>query len=213
MAKIKYARRGLLYAILNLKIMVLLSNVLFQGARYMEFGELLYKLSITIFLSTALYFSGLDVFFSICLGHVGNYIFNGQFFVVYRYLFASKVLTKSKVEYVLDCCSNLSDSKHIRDVLFIGSLCRNTLKESSDIDIRIFHNSGLISSLFAYCQATKLRFLGLIYRVPVDVFCFSNLSFLNKIDEREVPLHINREREFMAMYPNSLSVFDSKVNL
>ena len=213
MAKTKYSKGGILYWILNFKVAVLLSNVIFQGARYMEFGELLYKLSITFIFSITLYLSGVGFFTSLALGHLGNYIFNGQFFVVYRYLFASKVLTSDKVNYVLDSCAALCKSQHIRDVLFIGSLCRNTLKESSDIDIRIFHRSNITSRLFAYSYATKLRFLGLLYRVPVDVFCFSDLTFLNKIDKVEVPLHINKERDFIAKYPDSRSVFEVKVDL
>lgn len=213
MAKTKYAKSGVIYWLLNLKVAVLLSNLVFQGARYMEFGELLYKLSITIVLSIFLYLSGLGLFASFVLGHLGNYIFNGQFFVVYRYLFASKVLTTDKFNYVLNSCASLCKSHHIRDVLFIGSLCRNTLKESSDIDIRIFHRSNITSRLFAYSYATKLRFLGLLYRVPVDVFCFSDLTFLNKIDKVEIPLHIIKERDFIAKYPDSQSVFEVKVDL
>ncbi len=213
MAKTKYSNSGFIYSILNTKLVVLLSNVIFQGSRYMELGELLYKLSITIFFSLFFFSIGADVLLSIVVAHLVNYIFNGQFFVVYRYLFSSNVLTKEKVSYIFNFSCQLSKSRYIKDVLFIGSLCRNELKRSSDIDIRIFHHHGLIPSLYAYTQATKLRYYGMVYKIPVDVFCFSDLSFLNKIDKQETPLHINGNQEFKHHYPKSLNVFDITVEM
>ncbi len=48
MPKIKYKDKNFISKILSLKIVVLLSNIIFQGIRYMSIGEKIYKIFITI---------------------------------------------------------------------------------------------------------------------------------------------------------------------
>ena len=75
------------------------------------------------------------------------------------------------------------------DVLVIGSFCRGKMSKTSDLDMRIYHKNDFISSLKAYMMATVLRFIGLWIKFPIDIFCFSDLKFLDKISKDEIPVN------------------------
>ena len=84
MSKSKYQKKEIIYKILNFKSIVFLSNIIFQGIRYMSIGEKLYKISITLLLSLPFYLLFNNIYISLIVGHLLNYILNGQFYVVFR---------------------------------------------------------------------------------------------------------------------------------
>ena len=90
-----------------------------------------------------------------------------------------------------------------QDILFIGSFSRGEMSGTSDLDIRLFHNSGFIDSLKAYVMATLLRALGLALKFPIDIFCFSNINFLDKINKNEIPVNFMRNELILEKYPKS----------
>ena len=85
MRKVKYKNKSIIFNLLNSRIAVLISNVVFQGLMYMSLGEKIYKLSITFMLALWVNMIAGNIFYSLVVGHVLNYIINGQFYVVYRY--------------------------------------------------------------------------------------------------------------------------------
>ena len=203
MAKVKYKNGNLLLDFLSLKPVVLLSNFIFQGMRYMSLGEKLYKFFITLFFSTVIFVFFGNIYISIIIGHLLNYILNGQFFVVYRYLANGRTMSRAKLEEFLILIEKNIDIYKPKDILFTGSFCRGKMSKSSDLDIRIYHNKGFTNSLRAYFFASKLRFMGLFLKFPVDVFCFSDLSFLNKLDKIEVPVNFLNDKSILKKYPMS----------
>ena len=203
MAKIKYKNGNLFLDFLSLKPIVLMSNFVFQGMRYMTFGEKIYKIFITLFFSTLIFIVSGNIYVSVVIGHLLNYILNGQFFVVYRYLANGRTMSRDKLEGFLLIIEKNINRYHPRDILFTGSFCRGKMSKSSDLDIRIYHNKGFINSLKAYFFASKLRFFGLFLKFPVDVFCFSDLSFLNKLDKIEIPVNFLNDESILKKYPTS----------
>jgi predicted nucleotidyltransferase len=203
MPKIKYRDKGLVKQILSWKVMVVLSNVIFQGMLYMSMGERLYKLLITIVFGGLVYLIVDDVLISLILGHFLNFVFNGQFYVLYRYLSPKEVMTKEGLLGFLNAVSKVSSILKPKDVLLIGSFCRGGMSKTSDLDIRIFHDKSFFSSLKAYFMASLLRFYGLVFRFPVDIFCFSDLSFLNKISRDEVPACFYKHSDIFGVYPTA----------
>lgn len=213
MSKIKYQKTNFIYKILNLKPIVLLSNFVVQGARYMSLGERMYKLSITFFSSSIVYLLIKNLLLSLFIGHTLNYIFNGQFFVVYRYLGNDRTMSKKKLNSFINKILISCDFFSPEDVLYTGSFCRGKMSKTSDLDIRIFHSSNFIASLKAYFMATYLRSLGLFYSFPIDVFCFSKLDFLDKLDSIEIPVNTLKHRSIINKYPNSLNFSECLKNI
>ena len=91
----------------------------------------------------------------------------------------------------------------VADVLVIGSFCRVEMGNSSDLDLRIMHKADYWSSFKAYFYAFYLRFLGVIRLFPMDVYCFSDLTFLDKLRADENPSFFEGDDRFLIKYPNS----------
>lgn len=205
MPKIKYKDKSLLSKILSLKIVVFLSNIVFQGIRYMSFGEKIYKISITVIFTILVNLLVKNILISLIVGHLLNYILNGQFYVVFRYLSRNQTMSREDLEQYIEVIEKLIKIFKPLDVLVIGSFCRGKMSKTSDLDIRLYHKKDVISSLKAYLMATILRFLGLWMKFPIDIFCFSDLRFLDKISKDEIPVNFLENKYFLDKYPNSIN--------
>ena len=157
----------------------LLSNVVFQGVRYMSFGEAVYKASFTIVLAILINLQLGSILLSLIVGHIGNYILNGQFYVVYRHYSSESTMTMGDLNEYISIINRYINLFKPLDVLVIGSFCKGRMKSTSDLDLRIFHKPDLMSSIRAYIMATTLRFMGLFMKFPIDIYCFSDMRFLN----------------------------------
>lgn len=206
MPKIKYTSKGLITKFLSYRIVVLLSNLIFQGIRYMSFGERTYKIFLSIIFSCFIYFFIPNLIISLSLGHFANYIINGQFYVVFRYLSSKQVMSMNDLTQFLSFIERDIQRFKVRDILFIGSFSKGKISKTSDLDIRIFHNDNFLDSIYAYLFATKLRLLGLLYKFPVDVFCFSDTKFLDKINDDEIPVNFIYDSKIIEKYPNSKNI-------
>ena len=98
MPKIKHRNHAAISKILNLRLAVLLSNIIFQGIRYMSLGEKIYKIAITLLFALLINIFLQNVMLSIVTGHFLNYIFNGQYYVVFRYLSSKRTMSKKDLE-------------------------------------------------------------------------------------------------------------------
>ena len=200
MRKLKYPKRG---HFLNSQAAAISSNVIFQGLRYMSMGEKIFKLSITMIFGL-IFFAIIDnLFLSISLGHLLNFIVNGQGMVLGRYLKENHTLRKTEICNFLHFINSKINHYPIKDVLIFGSFCRGSMRSSSDLDIRIYHDTDFFSSLNAYYFAMSLRFIGLIKRFPIDVFCFSDVSFLDKMDKSETPFYMQGNSTVKQLYSGS----------
>jgi len=204
MPKLKYKDKSFVSYLLSFRVIVFLSNIVFQGIRYMSLGEKIYKISITILFSLILNVLIENIFISLIFAHLLNYVINGQFYVVFRYLSNSRTMSRDDLnKYILIIEKYINLFKPL-DVLGTGSFCRGKMGKSSDLDMRIYHNSDFLSSLKAYIMATVLRAIGLYTKFPIDVYCFSDLDFLDKLDEIEIPVNFLQNELFLKKYPNSI---------
>ena len=203
MSKLKYKNKGVLYTILNNKFLVFLSNLIFQGLRYMSFGEKIYKLIITLIFSLIFFQFFNVVYISLILGHLFNYIFNGQFYVVFRYLSSKRTMRYEDLFEFIKLINKFIKIFNPKDILIIGSFSKGKMGKSSDLDIRLYHDGSFIDSLKAYFMATLLRASGLYMKFPIDIFCFSDLHFLEKISKDEIPVNFLKNVSFLEKYPTS----------
>ena len=206
MPKIKYNNKNMFKKILSHSWIVLLSNLIFQGIRYMSLGEKIYKICITLIFGLLLNIIIHNIWISLIIGHILNYILNGQFYVVFRYLSSKQVMSRKDLEEYIDFMKVEMQKFNVLDVLVIGSFCRGKMSSTSDLDIRIYHKPDFFSSIKAYFMATRLRFYGLIYKFPIDVYCFSDLTFLDKIKKDEIPVNFLENRDFLNKYPTSVNL-------
>lgn len=205
MSKIKFKNESFIHSFLNLKIVVLLSNVVFQGMRYMSLGERFYKLSITVIFAFLVDIFIKNLIISFIVAHLLNYIVNGQFYVVFRYLSSKRTMSERDLIQFVDIINHAIKIFKPNDVLVIGSFCKGRMSKSSDLDIRLFHDENPISSISAYFMASYLRFMGLFLKFPIDIFCFSDLKFLDKISPKEIPVNFLENERFLNKYPSSIN--------
>ena len=189
-------------------LLMLVRNIIFQGIFYMSIGEKLYKILLTV-----VFFLILNTFidnkiFSFLLAHLLNYLLNGQFYVVHRYLDRDNEMNMEKLEEYFSFIEKTIIKFNPLDVLIIGGFSRGVIKKTSDLDLRIYHDKTFISSLNAYLMATYLRFHGLKKKFPIDVFCFSSMSFLEKIRDDEIPVNFKKDKQVLKKYPLSKSYKD-----
>lgn len=201
MPKLKFDDASILKSFLSNKVIVFLSNFVFQGMRYMTYGELAFKLLFTFSFTVVYYLMFDNVFLSIFLGHLSNFVLNGQFFVLARYLFSSDAITNSELTYFIGFIDRSHKWFGVEDVLIIGSFCRVQMGRTSDLDLRIMHKPNVKSSINAYLYAFFLRFISMYKKFPMDVYCFSNINFLNKIRTDESPSYFLGGDKYKAQYP------------
>ena len=171
----------------------------------MSLGEKIYKLFVTVFFSFLVFIFYHNFYVSFLIGHSLNYVLNGQFFVVYRYLGSGRTMSRKKLENFLSLINKNIDIYEPKDILFTGSFCRGKMSKTSDLDIRIYHEKGILNSLKAYFFASKLRFKGLFLKFPIDIFCFSELTFLDKLDKIEVPANFLNDKSILKKYPSTIN--------
>ncbi|SFQ78742.1 hypothetical protein [Donghicola eburneus] len=200
MAKNKYRSENRL---INLPVVTVLSYFVFQGMRYMTLGERFFKISITITLALFMNFCGLDIISALIIGHAINFLSNGQLPVMMRYVLSDVGLTSEKVQLALRKMQATAQHYGIVEILIYGSFSRHVMKSSSDLDLRFKHRRGFVQSLRAYCYATYIRLWANLNFIPIDVYCFTENEFLDRMREDEVPALLFSSPEMLKKYPDA----------
>jgi hypothetical protein len=203
MAKKKYPTKS---SLLNLPGFTVLSYFVFQGMRYMTLGERAFKLGLTLAFTLPFLWAGLQPIFALGLGHAVNFLGNGQLPVLMRYVLSDPALTKSDVESAIDKLEKTAPAFGIKEVLFYGSFCRHQMKSTSDLDLRFFHGRGVMPSLGAYIYASYIRLWANLHFVPIDVYCFSDPCFLNKMRKDEHPALLLFSASMAERFPRAAKV-------
>jgi len=184
-------------------ILMLARNIIFQGVLYMTMGEKVFKIAFTIVFSVVFYLIFNNILISVLIAHLLNYIINGQFYVVYRYFDSKANMTEDSIKNYIAFIRRCITFFKPLDVLIIGGFSRGHIKCTSDLDIRIYHDNTILKSIKAYLMAATYRFYGLIVGFPIDVFCFSDLKFLDKIRKDEIPVNFLFNNDVLRKYPTS----------
>ncbi len=171
----------------------------------MTTGERSFKLGLTLFFTVPLFAFGLNLVVSMLIAHGLNFLINGQLPVLMRYVVSDVGLTRQKVETALQKISSTAPYWGLKDVLVFGSFCRFQMKSSSDLDLRIYHRPGLLGSLLAYWFALYIRIWANWNFIPIDVYCFTDPAFLDRMREDETPALLLYSKEMQKKYPSTLS--------
>lgn len=205
------------YSILIRLPILTLSSWLFQGMLYMDQTEKHFKLLLDVLLFICLYiiinslseFSNYIVFLaSILIAHTLNWVFNGQIFVLLKNLKLIKNDSYRFFQYVDDLQSRIENEQSIQSAATYGSLSRNSLKETSDLDVRIIRKSGTLNGIKACFFVLLERSRGLISRFPIDIFVLDSTDSLGKLNDDEPPIILyNSDNTILEFYKNKVVKF------
>lgn len=188
---------------LNSSWVTVVSYVVFQGMLYMTPGERWFKIGLTLILALLLNLAGLPIVVALIVGHALNFLSNGQLPVMMRYVVSDVGLTREKVRIALNKMETTARRFGIIDILIYGSFSRHVMKSTSDLDLRFQHRPGIMSSMLAYCYATYIRVWANLNFIPIDVYCFTEAEFLNKMREDEIPALLFSSQEMYKKYPDA----------
>lgn len=188
---------GILTPIFRFKFVIIITNWIFQGLLYSDKTEKLFKilldLMLAVILSNFISFSNsiyLNCLFSFLISHTLLFVFNGQLFALAK----NFDLVHSEPQRIIDYANGLRrrafNEKSINCVLVYGSLVRGEIKTTSDLDVRIIREPGIVNGLNACIFGLFERSRALMYRFPLDMYVIDNELHLSKmrIDEKPILL-------------------------
>lgn len=188
----------LINALFKFKIFIILSNWIFQGMLYADKTERLFRLLLDGIMTLFFYVilinfisSGyIALIFAFLIAHTFNWIFNGQLFVLGRYIGIKPNKHNDFTNYIEKLKYKVGKNKSIQLVVVYGSMSRKELKESSDLDVRIVRKTGIINGFRACFFGFSERKNALLNRFPLDLYIVDSINPLSKMRFDEVPIII-----------------------
>jgi len=200
---------------------LIFSSWLFQGILYMDVTEKIFKFFIDILLFVPLYGicrylvdTPINVITAAILAHTLNWIFNGQIFVLLKNLGLTKIRHEQVIKYLDNLRKRIPQERSILAAAVFGSLSRNELKITSDLDIRIIRKKGIINGLRACLFALLERSRAFFNRFPLDIYVLDKTESLMKLRIDEAPIILfDAEDIFRSHYGNNIRLNNSQVRL
>ena len=182
---------------LRWKATALLIHWIFQGLLYMDKTERYFKLSIdilftiTIGLILSIWFSWqMSVFVGFISAHSINFFFNSQIYVVLKH-FGSVRHTKTEMDkYIAKLKHKIQRESSIRCGFVFGSLSREELKETSDLDVRLIRNPGFRNALSSCFFLMFERFSAFLNKFPLDIYLLDSEAPLSRLRKDELPIKL-----------------------
>lgn len=184
---------GFLTPIFKFKIVIIITNWIFQGILYADRTERMFKiildisLTILLFLVIANFDPIIRLMISFFISHTLNWIFNGQLFALAKNFGIVHNDPERIIEYAQGIKNRASKCKSICCVAIYGSLVRGEIKSTSDLDMRIIRNPGILNGLIACIFGLKERFRALISGFPIDMYIIDSPKHLLKMNPQEFP--------------------------
>ncbi|AKB33064.1 hypothetical protein MSSIH_2374 [Methanosarcina siciliae HI350] len=185
-------------ALFKFKIFIVLSNWIFQGMLYADKTERSFRLLVDCLITLVLYAVSTNLipsaYFGLILSffvaHTVNWIFNGQLFVLGRYLGIKPKKQNEFCKYINELKYRAEREKSIQLVAVYGSLSRKELSESSDLDVRIIRKRGLLNGLKACLFGFSERTKALFDKFPLDLYVIDSEDHLSKLRDDEAAILI-----------------------
>ncbi|MEN6553284.1 MAG: hypothetical protein ABFC34_10435 [Methanobacterium sp.] len=184
-------------------ILLTASSWIFQGTLYMDTTERNFKiiLDLLMFLPLFLilnYYLNflLSIFLGIILAHTLNWIFNGQIFVLLKNLKLIETSEQSFKEYLDGIKIRVENENSIIAAAAYGSISREKLKKTSDIDVRIIRKTGLMNGVKACIFVLKERAKSFFNKFPLDIYVLDSIEMIH--------IHIKNEAPVVIYDPNKI---------
>lgn len=159
----------------------LFAHWVFQGLLYMDKTERAFKISIDLFVMSIYVFAfGLSfetILVGLMFGHTLNFVFNGQINVVLKNFGLIRNDERKLKCYLASLQVRIRLRKSVCFGAVYGSLSRSELRDTSDLDIRLVRNKGLIYALDACLFVAMERTRAFMSGIPLDIYvCDSRLT-------------------------------------
>lgn len=191
---------GSLTPIFRYKIVIILTNWLFQGLLYADKTERIFKLSFDFILTSILYcfifysVNYVNLLISFLISHTFNWIFNGQLFALAKNFNIVHNDPQRIIDYAYELKRRASKEESVNCVILYGSLVREEIKSTSDLDIRIIRKRGIFNGFKACIFGLKERSRALFHRFPLDLYIIDNAKHLLKMRHDEKPVILLNKR-------------------
>jgi predicted nucleotidyltransferase len=184
---------GFLTPIFNFKAVVILTNWVFQGLLYADRTERAFKIILDITLTVVLFFAiplpnaiiRLEIAFLI--SHTFYWIFNGQLFALAKNFGVVHNEPQRIIDYANEIKERATKEKSIACVAVYGSLSREEIKSTSDLDVRIIRKTGFINGFNACMFGFRERNMALFNKFPLDLFVVDSPKHLLNMRSDEIP--------------------------
>lgn len=178
------------------KLILIFMNWFFQGILYMDNSEMLFKASLTLVPFFVLFNIFvifvpfvISIILSFFVAHTLNWIFNGQIFVLLKNIKLTKTDVEDFAKYLDSLQSKVNREKSVLSVAAYGSLSKNQIKKTSDVDIRIIRKKGIVYGIRACMFVFAERKWAFFNKFPLDIYLLDNTADLAKLDEQPIVLY------------------------
>jgi predicted nucleotidyltransferase len=188
----------LINSLFKYRFFIIITNWIFQGMLYADKTERSFRLLIDLILIFLLFpvisylISNLYIVFvlSFFIAHTINWVFNGQLFVLGRYLGIKPNKQNEFLDYLNELKIRVERESSIQFVAAYGSMSREELSDTSDLDVRIIRKDGVINGIRACLFGFKERSKALFNRFPLDLYVIDSKNQLSKMRSDEEPIII-----------------------
>lgn len=179
-----------------LKILIILGiNWTFQSLLYMDKTEKSFKILLDLGLFLIFFFIlepfinvYLSFIFSVIIAHTLNWIFNGHIFALLKTFGIVKTKSSSFLNYIEKLKEKGSKEKSIKFIATFGSISREELKETSDLDIRIVKVEGLINGIRSSFFVMSERSIAFFNGFPLDIYLMDDEKSMRELREKPIIL-------------------------
>jgi predicted nucleotidyltransferase len=182
---------------------VVLSNWVFQGFRYMNAYERTVKIFIdvvimlAIILLTGLQTSYQMVMVAFLVAHTINWLANGHFVTLLRYVQPIPRTRQQFEDYVTDLREDVAKRSFIKGVAIYGSYCRGSWHPNSDLDLRIIVDETFLAGAIGALYCAFLRAKAFVIVFPLDVYCCVGTECLDRMRPDERPIFLKDEGDML----------------
>jgi len=193
----KASKSKLLRPILSNVFVALGIHWFFQSILAMDRTERFFKIAMDAFLTilfslilTQRYSFILSISLGWILAHTINFLSNGHIFAVLKCFGLIKHQKDVMEKYLISMRFRIQAEPSLRWAAVYGSLSRGEMKETSDLDVRVIRNPGIINGLRACYFVMSERTRAHLKQFPLDILLLDGPRLLSSIRHDEPPFVI-----------------------
>ena len=177
-------------------LVIILINWTFQSLLYMDKTEKIFKLMLDLILFIIFFIilkqlmiMYIAIIISLIIAHTINWMINGHIFALLKTFGIVRTKPEIFIRYLNNLKEKSSNEESILLTATFGSISREELKETSDLDIRIVRKKGYING-FKSCIFTMIeRSWAFFNKFPIDIYVLDEPKKLEELKESPIILY------------------------
>ena len=183
-------------------VIIISTNWFFQSFLQMDMGEKVFKiiLETILFLLNYIVLSTLrinSIIIVILFTHTLYWIFFGNMFLLLKNLHLTKIPINVFYEYTKKLQRRVQNENSIVGAAVFGSLSKKTITTSSDLDVILVREKGIVNWLMGCSFTLKERFFAFSNRFPLDICLLDDLQGFERINVDEILIILSDKKGFL----------------